>query len=159
MAVKAGIRPKKQARSRWGIRIYKKWERHPGCEKRPEPVEFTTFAMDTVMNFTLYGEKKQTADAVKSLLTGEVSALEGILSATQESSEIARLNRRGTGGVSAETAGVLAKALELCEVTGGALDVTAYPAVKSWGFTQEERETLCALLDRVIQNLKEDAQV
>ena len=44
----------------------------PGCEKRPEPVEFTTFAMDTVMNFTLYGEKKQTADAVKSLLTGEV---------------------------------------------------------------------------------------
>ena len=27
------------------------------------------------------------------------------------------------------------------------------------GFTQEERETLCALLDRVIQNLKEDAQV
>ena len=27
------------------------------------------------------------------------------------------------------------------------------------GFTQEERETLCALLARVIQNLKEDAQV
>lgn len=27
------------------------------------------------------------------------------------------------------------------------------------GFSQEERETLCALLDRVIQNLKEDAQV
>ena len=25
------------------------------------------------------------------------------------------------------------------------------------GFTQEERETLCALLDRVIQNLKEDS--
>ena len=114
----------------------------PGCEKRPEPVEFTTFAMDTVMNFTLYGEKKQAADAVKSLLTGEVSALEGILSATQESSEIARLNRRGTGGVSAETAEVLAKALELCEVTGGALDVTAYPAVKAWGFTGEAHRVL-----------------
>ena len=26
------------------------------------------------------------------------------------------------------------------------------------GFTQEERETLLALLDRVIQNLKEDSE-
>ena len=26
------------------------------------------------------------------------------------------------------------------------------------GFTQEERETLCALLDRVIQNLKEESE-
>ena len=109
-----------------------------GCQKAPEPVEFTTFAMDTVMNFTLYGEKKQTADTVKPLLTGGVSALDKILSATEEGSDIARLNRRGTGGVGAETAEVLAKALELCEVTGGALDITAYPAVKAWGFTQEE---------------------
>ena len=109
-----------------------------GCQKAPEPVEFTTFAMDTVMNFTLYGEKKQTADTVKPLLAGGVSALDKILSATEEGSDIARLNRRGTGGVGAETAEVLAKALELCEATGGALDITAYPAVKAWGFTQEE---------------------
>ena len=109
-----------------------------GCQKAPEPVEFTTFAMDTVMNFTLYGEKKQTADTVKPLLAGGVSALDKILSATEEGSDIAQLNRRGTGGVGAETAEVLAKALELCEATGGALDITAYPAVKAWGFTQEE---------------------
>ena len=109
-----------------------------GCQKAPEPVEFTTFAMDTVMNFTLYGEKKQAVDTVKPLLAGGVSALEKILSATEEGSDIARLNRRGTGGVGAETAEVLAKALELCEATGGALDITAYPAVKAWGFTQEE---------------------
>ena len=109
-----------------------------GCQKAPEPVEFTTFAMDTVMNFTLYGEKKQAVDTVKPLLAGGVSALDKILSATEEGSDIARLNRRGTGGVGAETAEVLAKALELCEATGGALDITAYPAVKSWGFTQEE---------------------
>ena len=109
-----------------------------GCQKAPEPVEFTTFAMDTVMNFTLYGEKKQAVDPVKPLLAGGVSALDKILSATEEGSDIARLNRRGTGGVGAETAEVLAKALELCEATGGALDITAYPAVKAWGFTQEE---------------------
>ena len=109
-----------------------------GCQKAPEPVEYTTFAMDTVMNFTLYGEKRQTADTVKPLLAGEVSALDKMLSATGEGSDIARLNRRGTGGVGAETAEVLAKALELCEATGGALDITAYPAVKAWGFTQEE---------------------
>ena len=27
-----------------------------GCQKAPEPVEATTFAMDTVMDFTLYGD-------------------------------------------------------------------------------------------------------
>ena len=35
----------------------------PGCEKKPERVEFTTFAMDTVMNFTLYGDKDKCSAA------------------------------------------------------------------------------------------------
>ena len=136
-----------------------------GCQKAPEPVEFTTFAMDTVMNFTLYGEKKQAVDTVKPLLAGGVSALEKILSATEEGSDIARLNRRGTGGVGAETAEVLAKALELCEATGGALDITAYPAVKAWGFTQEEHrvpspaelEALAEKIDYTAVKLEGDA--
>ena len=136
-----------------------------GCQKAPEPVEFTTFAMDTVMNFTLYGEKKQTADTVKPLLAGGVSALDKILSATEEGSDIARLNRRGAGGVGAETAEVLAKALELCEATGGALDITAYPAVKAWGFTQEEHrvpspaelEALAEKIDYTAVKLEGDA--
>ena len=136
-----------------------------GCQKAPEPVEFTTFAMDTVMNFTLYGEKKQAVDTVKPLLAGEVSALDKMLSATGEGSDIARLNRRGTGSVSAETAEVLAKALELCEATGGALDITAYPAVKAWGFTQEEHrvpspaelEALAEKIDYTAVKLEGDA--
>ena len=136
-----------------------------GCQKAPEPVEYTTFAMDTVMNFTLYGEKKQAVDTVKPLLAGGVSALEKILSATEEGSDIARLNRRGAGGVGAETAEVLAKALELCEATGGALDITAYPAVKAWGFTQEEHrvpspaelEALAEKIDYTAVKLEGDA--
>lgn len=136
-----------------------------GCQKAPEPVEYTTFAMDTVMNFTLYGEKGQTVDTVESLLAGEVSALDKILSATEEGSDIARLNRRGAGGVGAETAEVLAKALELCEATGGALDITAYPAVKAWGFTQEEHrvpspaelEALAEKIDYAAVRLEGDA--
>ena len=136
-----------------------------GCQKAPEPVEFTTFAMDTVMNFTLYGKKKQAVDTVKPLLAGGVSALEKILSATEEGSDIARLNRRGAGGVGAETAEVLAKALELCEATGGALDITAYPAVKAWGFTQEEHrvpspaelEALAEKIDYAAVKLEGDA--
>ena len=136
-----------------------------GCQKAPEPVEYTTFAMDTVMNFTLYGEKRQTADTVKPLLAGEVSALDKMLSATGEGSDIARLNRRGTGSVGAETAEVLAKALELCEATGGALDITAYPAVKAWGFTQEEHrvpspaelEALAEKIDYTAVKLEGDA--
>ena len=91
--------------------------------------------------------------------------MEKILSATEEGSDIARLNRRGAGGVGAETAEVLAKALELCEATGGALDITAYPAVKAWGFTQEEHrvpspaelEALAEKIDYTAVKLEGDA--
>lgn len=109
-----------------------------GCRKAPERVEFTTFAMDTVMNFTLYEAKQQTVDKVKALLTGEVSSMDEVLSATKENSAISRLNSRSTDRVDGEAADVLAKALALCAVTDGALDVTACPAVRAWGFTAEE---------------------
>ena len=35
----------------------------PGCKRDPEPVEFSTFAMDTMMSFTLYGDKEKCAIA------------------------------------------------------------------------------------------------
>ncbi len=126
----------------------------PGCERQPEPVEFTTFAMDTVINFTLYSEDRQTVDMVKSLLTGEVGALDRTLSVTQETGDISRLNRRGTDCVNADIVEVLAKALELCEVTEGALDITAYPAVKAWGFTgKEHRVPSTAELEELAQRI------
>lgn len=107
-----------------------------GCEKTPEPVEFTSFAMDTVMSVTLYGgDKKKTAAALRML-----DSMDQELSVTREDSYISQVNRAGGQGVALGgwAADLLPCALELCKLTGGALDVTTYPAVKAWGFTQEE---------------------
>ena len=56
--------------------------------------------------------------------------------------------------LSQETADLLSQALELCALTDGALDLTAYSAVQAWGFTTGEyrvpsQEELDALIPRI----------
>ena len=113
-----------------------------GCQKTKtlEPVEGTAFSMDTVMSFTLYSEAPASGQDALAALTELLGSLDGALSATEEDSDIARVNRSEGRPVevTAWTGELLSQALALCEATGGALDVTAYPAVKAWGFTTEE---------------------
>jgi thiamine biosynthesis lipoprotein len=111
----------------------------PGCKRDPEPVEFSTFAMDTMMSFTLYGDKEKCAIA-RSTIGMILSDYEAALSATREDGGIAKVNRADGQPVELGSPQLLERTLELCEVTGGALDITAYPAVKAWGFTQEEHQ-------------------
>ncbi len=110
-----------------------------GCQK--EPVEGTTFAMDTVMSVTLYGgwDREQTKE-VRDWMLGRLGWLDGLLSAVDGDGDLPTLNRAGGQPVevSERVSELLDRALELCEITGGALDVTAYPAIKAWGFTEEE---------------------
>ena len=110
-----------------------------GCQKAPEPAELTTFAMDTMMRFTLYGEEAQTG-AVLAQIPTQLGALEAELSTTREDSDIFRIDRAEGQPVEvrASVSELLSDALELCRITGGALDITAYPAVKAWGFTTGE---------------------
>ena len=86
---------------------------------------------------------------------------------TREDSDISRVNQKsGQQGTTVDsgTIEVLSRALELCQVTDGALDITAYPAVKAWGFTQEghrvpsptELEALAAKIDYSAVKLEED---
>lgn len=98
-----------------------------------EPGEVTFFAMDTVMQLTLYGDKTLLDDAQQ-----QVGALERRLSVTEEGSEICAVNQTGSAVLSAETAKLLTQALELCRRTDGALDLSIYPVVRAWGFTTGE---------------------
>ena len=68
----------------------------------------------------------------------EVYELEDLLSATAPDSEISALNEGGQAHLAPDTAQLLSAALALCALTGGALDITAYPAVEAWGFTTGE---------------------
>ena len=111
-----------------------------GCEKEPEKLEFTTLGMDTVMNFTFYTQDREKTSAEYQEIATDLGSLELTLSATQEESDVFRINQADGQPVELRswTARLLSQALELCEATGGALDITAYPAVKAWGFTGEE---------------------
>ena len=97
------------------------------------------------------GSQEQLNQAVEQLYQWE-----DLWSATDEDSEIWAADHSG-GGVGhplRDTVDLLSQALDLCRLTGGALDLTAYSAVKAWGFTTgeyrvPEEEELAALADGI----------
>ncbi len=129
-----------------------------GCAKQApdlsaESETKTVFAMDTVMDVTAYGENagEAVSDAAE-----RITELEKRFSVTLEDSDISAVNHAygQPVEVSDDTAALLTGALEYCEATGGALDVSIYPVLKAWGFTTEEyrvpdAEELTDLLERV----------
>lgn len=109
------------------------------------------FAMDTVMTVTAYGERcEEAAEAAEK----EAERLDALLSTGAAGSEVPRLNREGSGSVSEDTAALIEKAGEIGEETDGAFDISIYPVMQAWGFTDKKYRVpgqgeLAALLDRV----------
>ena len=118
----------------------------------PETEKFssTVYAMDTVMDISLYGGSESVLKDVESLILD----LESKLSTTDEESEIYKLNNNKIGELSEDTADILNKALGFCEKTQGNLDISIYPVVREWGFTTGEynvpsEENIISLLKNV----------
>ena len=109
-----------------------------GCQVEDVEEESRIFAMDTVMTLTYYGQDRESGREALEEGVAEVYELEDLLSATAPDSEISALNEGGQAHLSPDTAQLLSAALALCALTGGALDITAYPAVEAWGFTTGE---------------------
>lgn len=109
-----------------------------GCQVEDVEKESRIFAMDTVMTLTYYGQDRESGREALEEGVAAVYELEDLLSATAPDSEISALNEAGQAHLSPDTAQLLSAALELCALTGGALDITAYPAVEAWGFTTGE---------------------
>lgn len=93
----------------------------------------TLYAMDTVMELQINGDEKLLTEAEQ-----KIRNLEKTLSVTDDSSEIAMLNQNSEAQLSSQTGEILKEALLLCDRTDGALDVTIYPVLKTWGFTTGE---------------------
>ena len=125
-----------------------------GCSKQAqestsEPVSDTFFAMDTTMDFRIYGDKSLLQDA-----QNVITDLEKKVSVTDSDSEIYKINENGSGILSGEADSLMKKALEMCQRTNGALDISIYPIVKAWGFTTgsyqvPDEETIQTLLTKV----------
>lgn len=88
------------------------------------------FAMDTIMDFTIYGQE-DLLDQTESM----IQSLEAEMSVTNPASEIAEINENGYGKVTGDTSDLISAALSLCQRTDGALDISVYPIVHAWGFT------------------------
>ena len=102
-----------------------------GCARQEKTAEF--FAMDTYMTIRAYGGGEAVSEAERLIFK-----LEKKLSVTDPESEMSRLNNMGEAELSDEAAELIGEALRLCGLTGGALDISVYPAVKAWGFTTGE---------------------
>lgn len=134
-----------------------------GCAQAPKEYDQQLFAMDTLMSLTAYGENAQQglADAA-----ARIAQLEQRFSVTREDSDVCAINQADGAWteVSEDTFALLSHALSMCAATDGALDITAYPAVRAWGFTtgeyrvpaQAERDALAAEIDYTAVEL--DAQ-
>ena len=122
-----------------------------GCsaESSPEPVQGTFFAMDTMMDFTIYGESGL-IDQSESL----IASLESLVSVTDTGSELYAINQTGSGTLTGKASSLMEQALEICRRTDGALDLSIYPIVRAWGFTTgsyqvPDEETIQSLLPLV----------
>lgn len=101
----------------------------------------TVYAMDTVMNLTVYGENAAAAleSAEKELHTLD----EAVLSRTAEGSELYALNASNGETVECGADDILPAlietALTISDATEGAFDPTLAPVLDAWGFTKDER--------------------
>lgn len=106
-------------------------------DKAQESIQ--VIAMDTVMIFTVYGEKSTHAAY---LAEDMVRELEGALSRTDEDSVVSRINAAAGAPVEidAGVAQLLLAARNYTEETGGAFDITIAPVVTAWGFTTDSQQ-------------------
>ena len=104
----------------------------PLCGCAPQADTRELFAMDTVMELTVYGSGA--ADRTRET-AALLSGLEAKLSVTRADSEVARLNAGETVDLSPETAALLRRSIALRDETGGALEPFLYPLTRLWGFT------------------------
>lgn len=122
-----------------------------GCALSPgqKLSETQLFAMDTVMDIQIAGDEALLTEAEQ-----KIRGLEDMLSVTKETSEIYQVNAAGSAAVSKETYDIVTGALNMCERTGGALDITIYPVLKAWGFTGDQyRVPAEAELQELLKNV------
>ncbi len=94
--------------------------------------DHTGFAMGSQISVVFYGEdKEKVADDVFSA----ISCLDtDKISSKDEKSELFLLNKNGKADLTEETLGYLKKAVEICEKTDGALDITVGKLSALWDF-------------------------
>ena len=106
------------------------------CGHAAAPVSRTGFAMGSLISVSVYADEA-TANGIAETVFREIAALDARISATDENSETARLNRGETVTLSPETAALLRETLALCGALGSRLDITLGSVTALWGFSAD----------------------
>lgn len=110
-----------------------------GGKRNAEPLSQTEFMLNTFVTVTLYDKREE------AVIDGSMELCrfyEGLFSKTIESSEVWKLNHRGSEedviSVSADTAGLLEKGLHYSRLSDGRFDITVEPLSSLWNFNAEK---------------------
>ena len=100
------------------------------------------YLMGTIADITAVAPSEAIAQEAITAGFHEIRRLEQLLSTWIETSELSRVNAaagRVPVAVSSETFELLARAVEIGALTGGAFDITVGPAVRLWKVTEADR--------------------
>lgn len=112
-----------------------------------EPAVKEIFAMDTYMTLTAYGEQAQEAVDASAQ---EIERIEALLSTGKKDSEISVINQKGSGTISEDTQYLIERSIELYKKTDGLFDISIYPVMRAWGFTDGN---FCVPEEKVLKKL------
>ncbi len=100
------------------------------CGCRSVERKKTIYAMDTVMDLTVYSENDEAIAAAEA----EIHRIDELLGRSGENSEIRILNEKKEAVVSDETEELIKEAVSVSQKTDGAFDITTAPVTDLWGF-------------------------
>ena len=123
----------------------------------------TTYAMGSYIQQTVYGAG---AEEAAQQASSAVTELENLISWRVEDSDIATLNQEAGGefqDIDPQTWDILNTALQVCQASGGAFDITIAPISWLWDFDEDPHlpqqstiESLLPAVDYTQLSLKED---
>lgn len=105
------------------------------CEKYAGESSRTDFAFDTIVTVSFYSEDEQIAEQAVSACFERIEQLELIFSATNENSELYRLNNSACNNpvkVSDELFDCIQKTFEYGEITNNSLDISIGGLIELW---------------------------
>lgn len=108
---------------------------------RPRLFDYRQLLMDTDVSLQIFAGNSGKAGRAKEKLFDEMKRLEQLLSYTDPSSDVTKINGaagKGPVQVSPETAEVIQKALRSASLSEGAFDPTVAPLLELWGFPGDD---------------------
>lgn len=115
-----------------------------GCEREPDRTVLEGLTMGTTWSVVISGKMPdQERRLLQETIQARLDELDRTMSTYMEDSELSLVNRsRETGWIDVpdDLHSVIAKAMEISYLTGGAFDITIGPLVNLWGFGPGERD-------------------